>query len=142
MTIDFSQIPHKYLMCLNKECAKSTTCLRQIAVSNIPETVSCWRIVSPAYLSVLKGDCPYYRSLTKARFAKGFIKALENLPHKQMKVVISNLIFTFSQRTYYRIRKGDRLLSPSEQQIVLDIFKDSGVLCTPEFDAYEENYDW
>ena len=42
----------------------------------------------------------------------------------------------------HRARKGERLLSPSEQQHILNILRNCGVTTTQEFDAYVEDYDW
>lgn len=141
--IHYSQVPSDYPLCLNSGCPHADTCLRQLVVQSIPENIPHWVIVSPSYLATLEGeDCPFYRSAAKARFAKGCVRLLENLPYKQMQAVISQLISCFSQRTYYRIRKGERLLSPAEQQQVLDILKKCGVDHPQEFDAYVEQYDW
>ena len=48
----------------------------------------------------------------------------------------------FGRRTYYRIRKGERLLTPSEQQRILNILKNCGATHLQNFDAYVEDYDW
>ena len=90
----------------------------------------------------MEGDCPHYRSNRKVRYAKGFIGILENLPYKQMQTVILHLMSYLGRRTYYRSRKGERLLSPSEQQRILNILKSCGVTAPQEFDAYVEDYDW
>lgn len=129
-------------MCLNRECAKANTCLRQLIVSTVPENIPHWTIVSPTYLATLKGTCPHYRSCTKVRFAKGFIKILDNLPNKQMRLVISHLISCFGRRTYYRIRKGERLLSPAEQKQFYNILKNCSITHPLQFDGYQEEYDW
>lgn len=140
--IDLSTMPSQYLLCLNQQCPKASTCLRQLAEQSTPSDVKYWNIISPKHLSTLKGDCPYYRSCEKVRFAKGFVGILENLPHKEMQTVISRLIAHFNQRTYYRVRKGERALSPSEQRSVLRIIKNSGTTKPLDFDTYYEDYDW
>ncbi len=140
--LDFSKVPYQYIMCLNQQCPKADTCLRQLAEQSVPEKIEYLFIVNPKHLTTTKGDCPYYRCNIKARYAKGFIGILESLPHKQMENVISHLMSFFSRRTYYRVRKGERLLSPLEQQQVLNILKHCGVSQPPRFDAYIEDYDW
>ncbi|MDD3039182.1 DUF6078 family protein [Bacteroides sp.] len=140
--IDFSVVPFEYQMCLNPKCPKATTCLRQLAEQSAPEDLKYWCIVSPRHLATLKGECPYYRSNTKVRYAKGFIEILDNLSRKQMQGIVPYLMGAFGRRTYYRVRKGERLLSPSEQQVILNILKKHGVKGTQEFDAYIDDYDW
>ena len=83
-----------------------------------------------------------YRSNTKVRYAKGFIGILDCIPHKQMQTVVAHLMGYLSRRTYYRTRKGERLLSPAEQQHILNILKNCGVTYPEKFDAYIEDYDW
>lgn len=140
--INFLHVPYQYMMCMNQQCTKAETCLRQLVENVIPDDIQCWNIVSPKFLASLKDDCPYYRSDRKVRFAKGFIRILGNLPYDQMRKVIRHLIAHFERRTYYRIRKGERLLSLSEQQEFFDILKKCGVTQLGEFDAYQEDYDW
>lgn len=91
---------------------------------------------------LIEGTCPYYRPNKKVRYAAGFVSLLESLPHKQMLSVIPGLMRHFSRRTYYRVRKGERPLSPSEQQVVLNALKRCGVKEPKDFDAYFEEYDW
>jgi len=140
--INFSQLPQHYSLCLNRKCAKTETCLRQLVEQIVPKDIQHFMIINPAYLASLEGPCPHYRPAIKVRFAKGFINMLESLPYKQMQAVISRLTGNFSRRTYYRIRKGERLLSPSEQQKILNILKNCGISHPGEFDAYIEEYDW
>ena len=141
--IDFSEVPYEYALCLNRQCPKADTCLRQLVKRIVPQKVEYWTIVSPKYTdTITKGNCLYYRSNIKARYAKGFIGILENLPHKKMESAISQLMSFFGRRTYYRVRKGERLLSPFEQEQVLNILKHCSVNSPLEFDAYSEVYDW
>lgn len=140
--LDFSVVPSQYILCLNGQCPKAATCLRHLAEQSATEDIKYWSIISPKHLAAISGDCPYYRSCEKVRYAKGFIGILENLPHKEMQTVISRLIGHFNQRTYYRVRKGERPLSPSEQRSVLRIIKNCGTTKALEFDAYYEDYDW
>ena len=140
--IDFSKVPHQYSMCLNSQCPKASTCLRQLVEQSTTEDLQYWSIISPKHLATLKGECPYYRPDTKVRYAKGFVGILENLPHKQMQAIVPYLMGAFGRRTYYRVRKGERLLSDSEQQMIRSIFKRHGINVALEFDAYVDDYDW
>ena len=77
--IDFAKVPYQYSMCLNRQCPQAGTCLRQLTEQSVPENIEHWIIISPKYLSTVKGGCPHYRSSTKVRYAQGFIGILENL---------------------------------------------------------------
>lgn len=140
--LDYSEAPHNYTLCLHRDCPLADTCLRQLAEKSIPATLPACLVIRPAYLASLTTPCPYYRSSGKVRFAKGFVRLLEELPHKQMRTVVAHLIDQFGRRTYYRTRKGERLLSPSEQETFRNVLKKCGVSPVPEFDLYIEKYDW
>ncbi|MCD8263412.1 MAG: DUF6078 family protein [Tannerellaceae bacterium] len=117
--IDFSQAPFGYPVCMNRECIQASTCLRQLIERTVPADVQQFTIVNPKYLASQEGSCPYYRPANKVYFTKGFIDMLESLPYKQMRAISSGLLNLFGRRTYFRVRKGERLLSPEEQQRVL-----------------------
>ena len=113
--ISFTQVPFDYPLCLNGQCPKAATCLRQLAMQSMPTEKDYWKIISPKRLATVKGECPFYRSSQKARYAKGFMNMLNSLPYNKRGIAIANLIAGFGQRTYYRARKGERLLLPEEQ---------------------------
>lgn len=140
--IDFSKVPYQYAMCINRQCPKANTCLRQLVEQSSPEDIVYWTIISPKLLNSLKGDCPYYRPHTKVSYAQGFVEILETLPFKQMQVAVSHLMSHFGKRTYYRVRKGERLLSPAEQRQILNILKNNGITPTQDFDKFVEDYEW
>ena len=137
-----TKVPTDYALCLNRKCPLASSCLRQLVEQCVTNTSEFWTIVSPKRIASQQGDCAYYRSSVKVQFAKGFVDILGNLQNKQTKYVIARLINLFSRRTYYRIRKGERLLSPDEQQKVLAIFKEYGANGSLEFDSYVKDYCW
>ena len=114
----FTNVPYNYPLCLNRQCPKASTCLRQLVEQEVPDSAEYWVVISPKYQAKLKGACPHYRSNQKVQYAKGCMNILDNLPHKQRQLAIIHLMEYFSRRTYYRIRKGERLLSPAEQRDV------------------------
>ena len=127
----FTNIPYNYPLCLNRQCPKASTCLRQLIEQEVPDSAEYWVVISPKY-----------RSSQKVQYAKGCMNILDNLPHKQRQLAIIHLTEYFSRRTYYRIRKGERLLSPAEQRDVQKILKQCGATGKQEFDAYVEDYEW
>ena len=80
--------------------------------------------------------------MKQVRYAKGFLVILENLTAKQTHFFINRVISNSSRRTYYRVRNGERALSPAEQQNIINILKECGVTFSIEFDSYFEDYYW
>ena len=125
--ISFTQVPFDYPLCLNGQCPKAATCLRLLAMQSMPTEKDYWKIISPKRLATVKGECPFY---------------LNSLPYNKRGIAIANLIAGFGQRTYYRARKGERLLLPEEQQSVLNVFRHLDAGMATEFDSYAEGYLW
>ena len=53
-----------------------------------------------------------------------------------------DIIATFGMNMYYRMRRGDRLITPTEQEAIYQMLEQQGVTARPEFDAYVEGYLW
>jgi hypothetical protein len=140
--IDYKRLPDGFAICLKTDCEQGDNCLRMLSAQSVPAEEKVLYIINPQQLVDVTDDCPHFSSSDKVLYAKGFINILMNLPHKQMQVVIRKLIAHFGQRTYYRVRKGERLLSPDDQRDILNILADCGVSEPEDFDAYVEDYDW
>lgn len=139
---DFTKVPHDYILCLNQQCPKASTCLRQLVEQEITNETEYYVVINQKHPKMLEGECPHYRCSKKVSFAKGFMKIMANLTKTQTSKIVPLLINHFSQRTYYRIRKGERLIFPAEQQEIIRILKMCGVAEPIEFDAYVEDYEW
>lgn len=140
--IDFSELPHNYPACINQQCPKADHCLRQLAEQSLPDTVEFWSYARPKQVASPDYDCPFYRSNKKVRYAKGVLKTFSDLSNKQIQAIRRHLTDHFCERTYYRIRKGERVLSPSEQEFLKDVFRQCGITAPLEFDAYFEDFEW
>lgn len=140
--IKASDIPHTYLLCMKQDCPKAANCLRRIAEQEMGDDVQQWSIISPKFQKKQTGECRYFRPANKQVYALGFIGILERLPYKQMQEATFRLQSCFGRRTYYRMRKGERPLSPREQKNVLNLLKQCGIDAPGKFDAYFETYDW
>lgn len=125
--IDSSDIPTSYLLCMKQDCPKATTCLRRIAEQQIGDEVKLWHVISPKYQEKQTDRCAYFRPADKLTYALGFIGMLDRMPYKLMQEAICKLMRRFGRRTYYRVRKGERPLSPDEQKSMLNILKQCGI---------------
>lgn len=130
-----------YLICI-QQCSKAETCLRQLAERLSPEELISCSAINPKHLAKFKNECPYFCSNKQVRYARGFLGILENLTSKQTHFFINRVISNSSRRTYYRVRNGERALSPAEQQNIINILKECGVTFSIEFDSYFEDYYW
>ena len=136
------KVPNNYTLCIKGDCPKATNCLRHVAVAMTPAEVERWQIVSPAYLAQMEGECPMYRSAEKVRYARGFVRMMSAMTVQQAHMVKESLIATFGMAMYYRMRKGTRLITPTEQETIYNLLEQQGITERPAFDAYTEDYLW
>ena len=61
---------------------------------------------------------------------------------KQAHVVKDSIVATFGMNMYYRMRRGERLITPTEQEAIYQMLEQQGITTRPEFDAYVEDYLW
>ena len=110
-------------------------------MQSMPTEKDYWKIISPKRLATVKGECPFYRSSQKARYAKGFMNMLNSLlqqagnRHRQpdSRLRPAHLLPRPQRRT---------LLLPEEQQSVLNVFRHLDAGMATEFDSYVEGYLW
>ena len=133
-------VPNNYTLCIKGDCPKAVMCLRYKATLMIPADVMKWSILSPAYLAQTEGECPHYRSAEKVKYARGFVRMMSALTVKQAHVVKDSIVATFGMNMYYRMRRGERLITPTEQETIYQLLEQQGVTTRPEFDAYIEDY--
>ena len=136
------KVPTNYTLCIKRDCPKAETCLHHVATQMMPAEVMKWSILSPAYLAQTEGECPHYRSAEKVRYARGFVRMMSALTVKQAHVVKDSIVATFGMNMYYRMRRGERLITPTEQEAIYQMLEQQGITTRPEFDAYIEDYLW
>ena len=136
------EVPTSYTLCIKSDCPKAAVCLRHKATLMIPADVMKWSILSPAYLAQTEGECPHYRTAEKVKYARGFVRMMSALTVKQAHVVKDSIVATFGMNMYYRMRRGERLITPTEQEAIYQMLEQQGITTRPEFDAYIEDYLW
>lgn len=144
-------VPDGYEYCFagNGKCPKASSCLRAIAAqllseSEAPQPQSV-RAVNPFYVGSLSGSstCARYRSSEQLHYARGMTHLFDEVPTKLLFTVRHRVMGCFScERYYYHCRKGERPISPEEQQRIARVFKAIGIGTKPKFDHYEYAVAW
>ena len=116
----YSKIPSNYGLCA-ADCPRGDTCLRRIAYDRIPANVVFPPTLHLKAIEAMAGKCKYYRSNEKVRYAKGFLCTVGAGGQCVGYGSGYRLIGSWGVRRYYQKRKGETLLSPTEQQQVIAI---------------------
>ena len=136
------EVPTSYTLCIKNDCPRAAMCLHYKATQMIPADVMKWSILSPAYLAQTEGECPHYRSAEKVQYARGFVRMIRTLPVNISEMVAHKLIARFGRNAYYDMRKGKRVISPTEQEVIIAVVAECGAQQEVVFDSYEENFQW
>ena len=136
------EVPTNYTLCIKGDCPRAAMCLHYKATQMIPADVMKWSILSPAYLAQTEGECPHYRSAEKVQYARGFVRMIRTLPVNISEMVAHKLIARFGRNAYYDMRKGKRVISPTEQEVIIAVVAECGAQQEVMFDSYEENFQW
>lgn len=137
----YTTIPANYAVCLHHDCPKAATCLRQIAYKTLMEQENYLNLINPNRCDKDE-DCRFYRDNTPVVYARGFTNFQKRMFPDQYQTFKSVLIDKFGRNPYYERRNGQTVLSPKEQEFVLQALKEAGITEEFQFDSYEENYNW
>lgn len=143
-------MPKDYIYCpvADEVCPRARHCLRALAYRMLPTMEQPAkpgpiRIVHPACQTTAKDGCEYYREDTPVRFARGMTKLFDDIPHRLEADMRRRIMACFSCRSYYfQSRKGERLITPQEQQSIANVFRRAGLEAGPIFDSYIEEVYW
>lgn len=146
----YQDLPHNYLHCLagNEACPRKDTCLRAIAARMLEESGAA----SPVEIHALNPNiarnageegCPFYRDSAPVRLARGMTRLFDNVPAGKVDTLRSKVIGCFSSRSiYFFSRKGERLITPEEQQAIARVFQKYVPGVEPKYDAYVTDTLW
>ena len=135
------EAPANYPLCLHGSCPLAGTCLRQLAFSRHAALGTYLRLVNPSLCTRQEG-CPYYASSTPVRFALGFTGFQKRMYPDQYGCFMTTLIGRFGRNPYFARRRGDVLIPPAEQAVILEALREAGGEAPMEFDRYVVGTDW
>jgi len=140
IVIDKKMVPPGYVMCFNSDCPRHGECLRWIVGQQASDNLRVATTVLPSVLKLSR--CTYYRKAETLRMAWGFSKLFEDVKRKDAKPLRDAMVeYLGGNGTYSRYRLGRRMLSPQQQDYILDLFRRRGYTEGLEFDNYVTTYD-
>ena len=131
----------------NSQCKHINDCIHQHvaklrnqdAINNKIELT-----VSPSYLAHVQkeGECEYYNSKEELLFAKGMTHIFDKVPMAIYPQIRKAVISVFeSKRVFFYYRNGERLLHPTQQAEIVNIFNNYKI-APSTFDEYIKSIDW
>ena len=141
MNFNWKDVPEGWALCFNSECPLHEHCLRWQAAQLAPPELTVTRCVTPRALT---GDrCVHFASMEPQTVAYGF----STIYQRVLKSDFTPLRKTMTQhlqgkRYYYEYMRGERALSPEQQQWIRQLFVRYGYGDSVVFDRYQEAFDF
>ena len=136
----FKEVPSDWALCFRNECPFHDNCQRWLAGSYAPRTVVLRTCVTPHAVNAEK-PCKYYVKPEPILMARGFgdiFKDVKRSDYNEMKAKLIN--YLGSERTYYYYKKGDKLLSPKQQEWIRQLFERYGYGDYVQFTELDDIY--
>ncbi len=126
-----------YAACPLASCKKSNTCIRYAAYLKAQAEKENFMILSTSKLAPEDTGCKHYLTPVNQRMARGFCRLYNTLPNCNSHYFWTCVPF-MNETSWYRAKRGDLLLTPEEQEILLAAFKEKGADVSVGFDGYVE----
>ena len=136
---DFSKVPSWYVLCTNNDCPMQAECLRHLAAQNAPDNLEISTCVMPRTLK--NGYCRWFDKITIDVWAAGFDHLYDRVMKKDytsMRKAITR--YLHGCKFYYEYTRGERALSPEQQQWIRNYVRSNGYEWEVEYDRYFEDY--
>ncbi|MDY3884466.1 DUF6078 family protein [Porphyromonas somerae] len=135
--------PDNYAICHSESCSLRGHCLHAQVAQRVISEAPTYLVINSAHPSYREGaDCSYYRPDAPELYARGFAKGMNELSRKNYDYCTQHLLRCYSKPQYYRLKRGDRPLSPEEQSGVLEVLHHYGYEGESPFDEMEWRYTW
>ena len=137
--LTWEEVPEGWALCFNQACAMRERCLRWQAGLLAPENLTVGRCVTPRALK--DGQCQCFATMEKVRIAYGFSTVYDEVRKSDYTPMRKELTFMLSgKRYYYEYMRGERPLSPAQQESIREFFAKWGYADSVKFDRYEEHF--
>ncbi len=138
--LTYDMLPQSWAFCFINGCKNEAECIRHISSCVIPSEATVGRAIYPT--AVNTDPCPHFKPIRKIRAAWGFDTLFSEVKMKDSTPLRGAIKkYLGGHGTYYRYHNGERLLTPEQQQAILNLFKNRGYTTGLEFDHYCNVYD-
>ena len=139
-TIDYTQVPQMFSLCIHDACPLAKQCLRHMAWVALPASEEHIHIVNPKCTTPSE-TCRHFRIATPVTYARGFRGMQAQMLPAQYAKFSERLMKHFSRTSFFEHRRGTMLCTPTDIAYIREVLGELG-LSDLEFDAYEERYNW
>ena len=141
IAFDFSQVPPSWHFCFCNECPQHGECLHFLAGRQLPDDVTWGEAIFPT--AYKNGPCRHFKQVRVIRAAYGFAPLFKEVKQKDYTPLRDAMKqYLGSHGTYYRYNRGEKMLTPEQQQWILRLFARHGYHDGLAFEHYQDIVDF
>jgi hypothetical protein len=138
----FRQKAGSYLVCFIDSCPLREECLRWLVGQYADTTPMALTAVNPRNPQIGGDGCIMFRRKERAVMKRGFTRLYREMPTYMEQNIRQMLIAIFTRKKYFEMRRGDRLITPEQQQDILDVCRRYGWTGPIAYDGEAEDWLW
>ena len=132
-----------YVVCYVESCPLREQCLRWLVGQETPVSETYCTCVNPHGAGTATESCPHHRPSQKVAMAQGMTRIFTDDMSKRLEQGVRNtLIARHNRNCYFEFRNGKRLIPPSTQEEIRQLFRQFGWNGDVTFDGFVEDYEW
>ena len=141
LTFNYEFTPSFWENCFNHACPKANACLRHLAGMNVPDGMTHGPAIYPD--SYKDENCEHFMQIRVIQGAYGFNKMLRELKRKDEMELRSRIKrYLGAGGTYYDYNHGRKMLTPEQQEKILEMYHDYEYAKECQFEGYKTIYDF
>ena len=136
---DFAAVPKRYTLCYHEGCPLHENCMRFLAAAHAPGDLEVRRCVLPK--AEKGGQCRWLDPIKTVTMAEGFTGLYDKVLKDDYTPLRKQLTaYLHGRKQYYQYMRGDRPLSPEQQQGIRQIVSSYGYDWDVPFERYVQTY--
>lgn len=131
-----------YTPCFISQCPIRERCLHWIANQYVDAQPFVCTSINPANPKVGSERCEMFRENKKVMMKRGLTQLYYDMPARIERSIRHALIARWGRKQYFEMRRGDRLITPEQQQDIIDICHCHGWEGPIVYDGEQEDLRW
>ena len=138
----FREKANHYLKCFIESCPLKEQCLRWLVGLYADTLPFVQTSMNPRNPKVGGEHCEKFRPNVRSVMKKGMTHFYLDMPGRMEKAIRQELIWSFGRTQYFEMRKGQRLITPEDQEIIAHVCQANGWNGPLIYDDEEEDWLW
>ena len=138
----FREKAKHYHLCYIDQCPLHDQCLRWILGQYTNPMPYVCLSINPYHPKTGTKDCEMFRHSERVLMKRGMTRMFIDMPTRMERNIRNQLIGMWGRKRYFEMRRGDRPITPAQQQDITDVCQFYGWTGPIVYDGEEEGWQW